>query len=270
MRKVKKSFNNNVVLNNIDFYADRGQVHALVGENGAGKSTLMKILAGLYPSDSGDIFIDGKKVSINSPKRAHELGIAMIYQEIRLFPDLNIAENVFIRREPVKNSKWLRLIDWDKVYKETQKYLDYFGLEIKPRALVNTLSVAQQKFVEIIKALSQNASIIIMDEPTAALTEREIEILFNVIRDTKKLGVSIIYISHRLEEIKRIADKVTVIRDGEIINTCNTDEVDINKIVKAMVGKEVEDRYPKLKVKTGREILRVQSLDFTGRLKDII
>ena len=269
MKQITKSFGNNVVLNHVDFSAEKGRVHALVGENGAGKSTLMKILAGLFAPDSGDIFIDGRKVNISSPKKAQTLGIAMIYQNICLFPDLNIGENVFIRREPVRKVYGIRRIDWNKVYKETKKYLDYFGLNINPRTQVKALSIAQQKFVEIIKALSQNAGIIIMDEPTAALTDPEIKLLFNVIRETKKLGVVIIYISHRLEEIKRIADTVTVIRDGEIIDTYDASTVDINIILKAMVGKELKDRYPKLKVKLGKEILRVQSLDCPGRLKDI-
>jgi ribose transport system ATP-binding protein len=269
MRKITKSFNNNIVLNNIDLFAEKGQVHALVGENGAGKSTLMKILAGLYPPDSGEIYIDGTEVVINSPKQAQELGIAMIYQEIRLFPDLNITENIFIRREPIRDLKWIRLIDWDKAYKETKEYLDYFGLKINPRNLVNTLSIAQQKFIEIIRAISQNARILIMDEPTAALTEQEVELLFKVIRDAKKLGVTVIYISHRLDEIKKIADVVTVIRDGKLIETRSIEEVDTNKIVKAMVGKELDDRYPKLKVKIGKELLRVENLGFNGRINNI-
>ena len=269
MRKITKLFGDNVVLNNIDFTADKGQVHAIIGENGAGKSTLMKVLAGLHSVDSGEIFIDGKQVFINNPKQAQELGIAMIYQEIRLFPDLNITENVFIRREPIKKIKWLKLIDWGKAYKETQDYLDYFGLNINPRALVKTLSMGQQKFVEIIKSLSQKANIIIMDEPTAALTEQEIQMLFHVIGDIKKLGVTIIYISHRLEEIKKIADMVTVVRDGEVMQTCDIREVDIDEIVKVMAGKELDDRYPKLKIKLGKERIRVEKLSFHGRIRDI-
>jgi len=269
MRKITKLFSDNLVLNNIDFCADKGQVHALIGENGAGKSTLMKILAGLHTPDSGEIYIDGAKAVINNPKQAQELGIAMIYQETRLFPDLNVTENVFIRREPMKNPSWFKLIDWEKAYKETQHYLDYFGMRLNPRSAVNTLGIGQQKFIEIIRALSQNARIIIMDEPTAALTENEIDRLFRVINDLKKLDVTIVYISHRLEEIKRIADQVTVLRDGELIQTCMVDEVDINGIIKAMVGKEVEDRYPKLKVKIGKEQLRVEKLGFNGKIKDI-
>lgn len=269
MRKITKQFNDNTVLNQMDFYAEKGQVHALIGENGAGKSTLMRILAGLYPPDSGEIYIDGRQVAINSPKQSQELGIAMIHQEIRLFPDLTIAENVFIRREPIKNYKLLRLIDWEKAYVETRKYLDYFGLKTNPRTLVKALSVGQQKFVEIIKALSQNANIIIMDEPTAALAEHEIDALFNVLRDIKKLGVAIIYISHRLEEIKKIADRVTVIRDGELVQSSSIDEVDINRMIKVMADKELEDRYPKLKVKLGKEQLRVENLGFNGRIRNI-
>jgi ribose transport system ATP-binding protein len=269
MRKITKLFSDNVVLNNIDFSADKGQVHAIIGENGAGKSTLMKVLAGLHTVDSGEIFIDGKQVFINNPKQAQELGISMIYQEIRLFPDLNITENVFIRQEPIKKIKWIKLIDWGKAYKETQDYLDYLGLDINPRRLVKTLSMGQQKFVEIIKALSQKANIIIMDEPTAALTAQEIEMLFHVIGDIKKLGVTIIYISHRLEEIKKIADMVTVIRDGEVMQTCDIREVDIDEIVKVMAGKELEDRYPKLKIKLGKERLRVEELSFHGRIRNI-
>jgi ribose transport system ATP-binding protein len=265
MNKITKAFNDNIVLDQIDFCADKGQVHAIIGENGAGKSTLMKILAGLFQPDSGEIWIDGVQVSIQNPKHSQELGISMIYQEIRLFPDLNITENVFIRREPIKNVKWLRLIDWDKAYKETAQFLSDFGLEIHSRRLVKTLSIGQQKFVEIIKALSQNANIIIMDEPTAALTEQEIESLFRVIREIKKLGVTIIYISHRIEEIQKIADRVTVIRDGLIVQTCNVEHMNVTQIMKVMAGKDLTNRYPKLKVKLGKETLRVEKLGYNGR-----
>ena len=269
MRKITKLFNDNIVLKDIDFSVNKGQVHALVGENGAGKSTLMKILAGVHVANSGDIYIDGKRVEINNPKEAQELGISMIYQETRLFPDLNVAENIFIRREPLKNKGGLRLIDWDKVYSETAKYLAYFGLKINARASVNTLSLGQQKFVEIIRALSQNARIIIMDEPTAALTEQEIELLFKVIQDMKKLGIAIIYISHRLNEINRIAEKVTVLRDGKVIETYEISEVDLHQIIRAMAGKDISDRYPKLKIKHGKELLRVSNLSYEGRIRNV-
>jgi ribose transport system ATP-binding protein len=267
MKGITKRFNDNVVLNHIDFSADQGQVHALIGENGAGKSTLMKVLAGLFEPDEGSIYINGEQVSIPNPKYSQELGIAMIYQEIRLFQDLDIAENVFIRREPVK--RWTRLIDWDKAYKETRSYLDAIGLNINARTPVKSLSTGQQKFVEIIKALSHNARIIIMDEPTAALTEQEIETLFKVIRDLKKLNVTVIYISHRIEEIIQIADQVTVIREGEAVQTSSVNEVELNDLVKVMVGKELEDRFPKLKIKIGKEVLRLDNLSYYGRIRNI-
>ncbi|WP_248925912.1 sugar ABC transporter ATP-binding protein [Paenibacillus hamazuiensis] len=267
MKDITKSFGDNTVLSRIRFSADRGEVHALIGENGAGKTTLMKILAGLFMPDEGDIIIGGEKVTIQSPRQAQDLGIAMIYQEIRLFQDLNITENVYIGREPLK--KWSRFIHWDQAYAETRRYLDMFGLNIDSKASVKSLSVGQQKFVEIIKALSRQAKIMIMDEPTAALTEREIELLFGVIRHLKQLGVTIVYISHRLEEIKQIADRVTVIRDGEVIQTCPVGEVEINEIVKAMAGKDLRDRYPKLNVKKGKEIMRVENLYFQGRIRNI-
>lgn len=269
MKKITKLFNENVVLKNVDFCADRSQVKALVGENGAGKTTLMKILAGLYKPDSGQIFINGKQAVINNPKQAQEMGISMIYQELRLFPDLNVVENIFIRREPIKNWSFVSFIDWNKAHKETQKLLDYFELNINPRRLVKTLSTGEQKFVEIIKALSQNANILIMDEPTSALTEKETDKLFKAVTDIKNLGVAVVYISHRLEEVKRIADVVTVIRDGELINSSDISEIDINKLVMAMAGKEIEDRYPKLKLKLGKEQFCVKQLSFAGRLKDI-
>jgi ribose transport system ATP-binding protein len=269
MRKITKLFSDNIVLNNVDLFAEKGQVHALIGENGAGKSTLMKILAGLYKPDSGEIFIDGRKVSPNNPKEAQELGISMIYQEIKLFPDLNVAENIFIRREPVRDFKLIRLIDWEKVYNRTKKYLYSFGLKINPKTLVSSLNAGQQKLVEVIKVLSQDASIIIMDEPTAALTEYETELLFKAIRDLKKMDVTIIYISHRLEEISRIADVVTVIRDGEVVQTCSINELDMRGIVRVMAGKEPEDRYPKLKIKMGVERLNVKDLSFSGHINNV-
>jgi ribose transport system ATP-binding protein len=269
MRRITKRFNENVVLKNVDFKADRAEVHGLVGENGAGKTTLMKILAGLFTPDAGEIVIDGRKVTIETPKQSQELGISMIYQETRLFADLDIAQNVFINREPVKGLKFMKFIDWDKVYNQTKKYLDTFKLDLNPHLLVKHLSAGQQKFVEIIKALSQNAQVIIMDEPTKALTEREIDILFRVIRELKELGKTVIYISHRIQEVQRIADRVTVIRAGEIVQTADTKTVDAQEIIKAMAGKEIEDRYPKLNVKPGRVLFRVDKLSFEGRLHDI-
>lgn len=267
MAAITKRFGDHAVLNEIRFSANRGEVHALIGENGAGKSTLMKILSGVVNPDSGEIRIDGQPVRIANPKQAQENGVAMIYQDIRLFPDLNIAENVFIRREPVK--KWLRTIDWEQAYRETTRYLERFGLDFHSKAIIKSLSAGQQKFVEIIKALSQKANILIMDEPTAALTEQEIEVLFNAIREIKKLGVAVIYISHRIGEIGQIADRVTVLRDGEVVRSCGIDEVETEDLIRVMVGKDLKDRYPKLNVKIGKEMLRVDNLRLDGRLRNI-
>lgn len=269
MRKITKSFNGNKVLKDVDLFVRKGEVHALVGENGAGKSTLMKILAGVLQADSGEIYIEGNKVLINSPKQAHNLGISMIFQEINLFPDLSVAENIFLQREPFRNVKGPRLIDWKKMHTYTQQYIDYFELKLNSRMPVRAITIGEQKFVEIIKALSQNAKLIIMDEPTAALTEREVEMLFNVIRDLKKQGVTVIFISHRLEEVRRISDNITVLRDGEVVETGRVDSFDIEQIIKMMVGKEIEDRYPKLQVKIGKEVLRVKSLGFNERIRNI-
>ncbi|MCR4431544.1 MAG: sugar ABC transporter ATP-binding protein [Tepidanaerobacteraceae bacterium] len=269
MKNITKKFSGNAVLKKINLFVYRGEVHALVGENGAGKSTLMKILAGVYQPDSGEIFIDGKQAVILNPRQAQDLGISMIFQDISLFPELTVAENIFLQREPLKKTRLLRLIDWQKVYQDTQKYLEYLGLTLTPQTLVKTLTIAEQKFVEIIKALSQKSRIIIMDEPTTALTEREIDMLFKVIRDVKKLGVTVIFISHRLEEVRRIADSLTILRDGEVVETSSAKNLEIDHIIKMMAGKEMEDRYPKLRVKIGKEVLKVENLGYNDRIKNI-
>lgn len=268
MRNITKKFNENLILDNIEFSVEKGQVHALIGENGSGKTTLMKILAGVYSPNSGEILINGRQVVIQSPAQAQDLGISMIYQDIMLFPDLSVAENIFIKREPFKRGL-LKRIDWDKVYSETKKYLKAFGLDISPRTQVGHLSYGQQKFVEIIKALSLKSDILIMDETTAALTESEIQTLFEAIREIKKLGVTVIYISHRLEEIAQIADTVTVLRDGRVVRSCSIDQVDMKDIIQVMAGKEIKDRYPKIRTKLGKDILRVNNLSYNGVLRNI-
>ncbi|HBF37570.1 MAG TPA: sugar ABC transporter ATP-binding protein, partial [Firmicutes bacterium] len=236
---------------------------------GAGKSTLMKILAGIYAPDFGKIFLNDAQILNFSPKNAQELGIAMIFQEINLFPDLNICENIFIRRELMKKRGWVAYIDWDRMYRETRGYLKYFGLAIDPKTPLSNLSLGHQKFVEIIKALAHQAKVIIMDEPTAALTESEIVLLFRAIREVKKLGVIIIFISHHLEEVIEIADSITVLRDGSVIKTDSIEKMNLSHIVKMMAGKEVEDSYPKFVKKAGAEILRVENLAFAKRIFNI-
>lgn len=269
MNHIGKDFNGNPVLRDVNFSVSAGEVRGLVGENGAGKTTLMKILAGIHAPDAGEIWIGETKVTAYNPKFAQELGIAMIYQEISLFPDLNVAENVFIRREPMKKGRVFSHVDWDMVYRETRRWIEYFGLPLNPKTPLNTLSLGHQKFVEIIKALAHQAKIIIMDEPTSALTESEIELLFKAIRDIKKLGVVTVFISHRLEEVMRIADSVTVLRDGAVIATCPMERISLGYIVKMMAGKDIDDRYPKLATKRGSEILRVENLGFEKRIQNI-
>lgn len=269
MRNITKRFSDTTVLSEVNFIARKGEVHALIGENGAGKSTLMKILSGVLTADSGEILLNGEEACIRNPKDAQELGISMIYQETRLFADLSVMENVFIRREPVQGSKWFSRIDWKKAAAETQRYLTLFGLRFHPRTPVGQLGAAEQKFVEIIRALSQNARIVVMDEPTAALTDHEIETLFGVIRELRALGVTVIYISHRLEEIKLIADEVTVLRDGRVVQTSAVGDVNLHDIIRVMIGRNVEDRYPKLKVPIGEVRLSVANLNYGGLLNQV-
>lgn len=269
MRNITKKFSDNVVLDRVNFRVEKGQVHALIGENGSGKTTLMNILAGLYTPNDGEIYIDGEKVVIDSPIKAQNTGIYMIHQELRLFPDLSVAENIFVKREPLKRSFPVPVIDWAKVYQETERYLKYFQLNINPRTPVGYLSYGQQKFIEIIKAISHKSDILIMDETTAALTEKEIQLLFDTIREIKKLGVTVIFISHRLGEVKHIADAVTILRDGEVVGSGKMNDMDMADMIQAMAGKDIEDRYPKIKVKLGGEVLRVENLNYESLLQNI-
>lgn len=258
MVNIYKSFHNHPVLKNVDFTLRAGEIHALMGENGAGKSTLMKILNGIYTKDHGKIFILDKEQEIDSPKKAASLGIAMIHQELNLVPELTVMENMFLGREFVRGkSGW---IDWERMKSESQKWLDRLGVQIDPACKVGDLSVGQQQMVEIAKALSMRAKILVLDEPTSALTNHEIEMLFEVMLSLKKQGVGMIYISHRMEEIFRICDRITVLRDGTYIGTRKTSETNIDEIVQMMVGREITDWYPRRKVELGEERIRVEQL----------
>ena len=249
---------------NLDLY--EGEVNAFLGENGAGKSTLMKVLTGVYQKDSGEIIYQGKSVAFNNPKEAQEHGISIIYQEFNLLPHLTVSENIFITREFTKAPG---IIDHKKQKAETQKILDKLGLTISPDDKVSDLSVAEQQMVEIAKALSTHAKILIMDEPTAALTDREIEKLFEVVMGLKKEGVGIIYISHRLEELKIIADRATVMRDGKYITTVNYKDVTNDDLIKLMVGRDLVDQYPKRNSPIGDPILEVEGLTYKKHVKAI-
>ncbi|MFA5469068.1 MAG: sugar ABC transporter ATP-binding protein [Sphaerochaetaceae bacterium] len=267
MKNIHKSFPGVKALDAVDFSLKRGEVHALIGENGAGKSTLMKILTGVYRMDAGTIQLEGEEVQINKTIDAQHLGISIIYQEFNLFPHLTVSENLFIRREPRKLTKWI--ID-DKTQRQmTREMLSEVHLDLDPNRKVNTLSVAQQQMLEIAKALSLKAKIVIMDEPTSALTDAEIENLFRLIHELKQRQVGIIYISHRLEELRHIADRVTVLRDGKFVGTVDYQGTTVRDLVKMMVGRELGDFFPDRTAKVGEPLLEVQGLTRKRVIKDI-
>lgn len=235
MEGIDKSFPGVRALNQCHFDVNRGEVHALVGENGAGKSTLMKILAGIYQRDGGKIFYEGREVNFTSPKEALDAGIGIIHQELNLMPHLTVAENIFIGKEFTKGI----FIDQNAINQEAEKLLKSLNLDIDPRARVMDLSVAKQQMVEIAKALSYDSQLIIMDEPTSSLTDSEIEELFRFIRDLKARNRAVVYISHRMDEVFAISDRITVMRDGEYVGTFKTEETDRDTIIKAMVGRTI-------------------------------
>ena len=266
MKNIVKTFPGVKALDHayIDLYA--GEVNAFLGENGAGKSTLMKVLTGVYQKDEGEIIYNGKSVNFKNPKEAQENGISIIYQEFNLLPHLSVADNIFITRE-FQGMKGI--VNENKQNEEAQKILNQLGLKISPEEKVMNLSVAEQQMVEIAKALSTNAKILIMDEPTAALTDREIEKLFEVIENLKKNGVGIIYISHRMEELKIIADRATVMRDGKYIDTLNYKDTTNDDLIKLMVGRDITDQYPARNVEIGEALLEVEDLSYKKHVKAI-
>ncbi|NLN78954.1 MAG: sugar ABC transporter ATP-binding protein [Armatimonadetes bacterium] len=267
MRGIAKAYPGVVALHSVDFSVLPGEVHALIGENGAGKSTLMKILAGADTKDSGQIFIDGKESHIDTPQEAMRLGVSIIYQEFNLVPYMNAAENIFLGREPA--SVVPGLIDFGRMYSDAEKIIDELGVALDVRTPMNHLSVAQQQMVEIAKATSRQSRIIAMDEPSATLTDHELENLFGLIRRLKAEGVSIIYISHRLEEIFEIADRVTVLRDGELVATKDIAETNRADIIRMMVGRELSDSIPKIAAEARDVALEVRNLNRAGVLHDI-
>ncbi|HCJ94193.1 MAG TPA: D-xylose ABC transporter ATP-binding protein, partial [Sphaerochaeta sp.] len=219
MNHIRKEFPGVLALKDVSLQVQAGEVHALLGENGAGKSTLIKILGGIYSSDAGEIVIDGSVVTINSVQDAQKFGISVIHQELVLVPHMTVAENIYLGREPLKAG---RFVDFKKMNEDAKQLLDSFELDIRPDEEISELTIAQQQMVEIIKALSFHAKILVMDEPTSSLSEKDVDFLFENIRKLKKAQVGIIYISHRMSELKQIADKITVIRDGEYIGTRQT------------------------------------------------
>jgi len=259
---IDKSFGATRALKNVDLSIERGSIHALVGENGAGKSTLMKILSGAQPMDAGELLVEGMPCRLQSPHHAQQLGISMIYQEFNLSPNLNVAENIFLGREPRRGPT--PFVDWRRLYADARAVLARIGVKMDVQRPVSGLSVAEQQMVEIAKALSVNARIIVMDEPSATLTDHELEALFRLIHELKKQGIGLIYISHRLEEIAAIGDRVTVMRDGQYVGTENVSDVDREKLIHMMVGRKLQEEFPKEFFPRGRERLRVEDITRRG------
>lgn len=269
LKNIYKSFPGVKVLEDVTLQVRPGEVHALMGENGAGKSTLMKILMGIYKADQGSIFLEGEETVIHGPKDAMSKGISMIHQELNTVLDMEVAENVFIGRELLKKGmEKLKIVDIARMREETGKYFREMNIDIDPRAKMRTLSVAEMQLVEIVKAISLNSRIIVMDEPTSAITEKEATVLFAQIERLKKQGVAIIYISHKMDEIFRISDTITVLRDGQWIGTKPAKELDNDMLIKMMVGRELTDIYPKDPVEIGDVILEVKNLSRGKKVQD--
>lgn len=268
MENIHKSFPGVKALDNGQFELRAGEVHALVGENGAGKSTLMKILTGIYTPDKGKIYYKGNEVQFSSPRSALDMGISIIHQEFNLVPHLTVAQNIYIGREPRKHKL---LLDERQINRQTQELLDTLNIDLDPRDKVMDLPVAAQQMVEIAKAVSYNSEVLVMDEPTAALADNEIEQLFAIIRRLKSNGVGIIYISHRLEELKQITDRISVLRDGSYIDTVETKDTDVNQIISMMVGRELYEDFSDEPVQdSGEVVLEVRNMTRRdGRIKDV-
>ncbi|MDW4525031.1 sugar ABC transporter ATP-binding protein [Rossellomorea marisflavi] len=266
MEHIHKAFGQNKVLEGVDVHIRGGEVHALMGENGAGKSTLMNILTGLHKKDQGTITIDGVEKTFDNPKQAEEFGIAFIHQELNIWPEMTVLDNLFINKEPITS---FGLIQTQKMKAVANKQFDRLAISIPLHKEAGKCSVGEQQMIEIAKALMTDAKVIIMDEPTAALTDREIEKLFDVIRSLKESGVSIVYISHRMEEIFTICDTITVMRDGRTVDTTPIPETNFNDVVRKMVGRELTDRFPERNSNPGATILEVKGLTRKGVFENV-
>lgn len=255
-----------LALDKVHFDARRGEVHVLLGENGAGKSTIMKVLAGVNTQYQGRIVFKGEEIVARSIEEQRQRGVSIIFQEMNLLKNLTVAENIFLGRQPTNS---IGQVDWKRMNQDAHALLDSINSTISEKAVVSSLSVGQMQMVEIAKALSFESDIIIMDEPTSALTEKEVDSLFAVIRDLKAKGLAIVYISHRLEEILEIGDRLTILRDGKYVDTVNVADITMDEMVTMMVGREMEDYYPKVSVVPGKEILRVEKIRQGTTLKDV-
>jgi methyl-galactoside transport system ATP-binding protein len=271
LNNISKDFPGVQALQNVTMKVRAGTVHALMGENGAGKSTLVKCLFGIYKQDTGEILLNGKKVDINSSKDAINNGISMIHQELHPIPHRNVKENLWLGRFPVKSYGPIKFIDEKKMYKDSERLFKELGIDINPNTIVGTMSVSKVQSMEIAKATSYNSKIIIMDEPTSSLTENEVEHLFRIIRELKNRGVAIIYISHKMEEILKISDEVTIMRDGKHVGTWASSELTTDLIISRMVGRELNSRFPERTGTTGEVVFRVEGYTstFPKSFKDI-
>ncbi|MGE5581068.1 MAG: sugar ABC transporter ATP-binding protein [Bacillota bacterium] len=265
MEHIHKSFPGVYALKDVSFSVLPGEVHALVGENGAGKSTLIKILMGAYSKDSGEIYLDGQKVEVTNPIVAQELGLSAVYQDVMLAPHLSIMENIFLGRQP----KRAGIINFQTMYLESKKILERLELSLDPKTLVRDLTSVQAEMVAIAKAISKAAKVLILDEPTALLAAEETAELFQLVKKLKADGISIIYISHRMEEIFEICDRATVMRDGQKVATLETKNINEDDLIKHMVGRKLDEIFYKANVATGREVLKVKGLSRPGILEDI-
>lgn len=265
LKNITKIFPGVKALNNVSFSLKPGEVHALMGENGAGKSTFIKVITGVHKANEGEIFFEGKQVKFRTTKDAQALGIAAVYQHPTSYPDLTVAENIFIGHQRMKHG----FIWWKEMHRQAMELLARLDADFDSHAEMGTLSVAQQQMVEIAKALSTNARVIILDEPTAALTQQESEKLYKIVDELREAGVSIILISHRFEDMYRLASRVSVLRDARYIGTYNVDEISNADLIRAMVGREISDLFPKPDVELGAELFRVENLTRMGFFKDV-
>jgi len=267
IRNISKSFPGVKALNKVNLSVRKGEVLALVGENGAGKSTLMKILSGVYEKDEGEIIINGSPAEFNSPLESQHLGISIIYQELNLLLNMNIAENIFLGREQRRSAK--EFVNKKEMHEKAKILLDKVGLRENTGTIVGTLSTAQKQMIEVAKALSFNSRLIIMDEPTSSLTDNETNILFGIIRTLKNQGVSVVFITHRIKEIFVIADRIAIMRDGEMVLVKDTPQINENEVISAMVGRSIDDIYFKEKAQIGNVVLEVKNLSSKPLLKNI-
>ncbi|HQE94159.1 MAG TPA: sugar ABC transporter ATP-binding protein [Anaerolineae bacterium] len=266
LKNITKRFSGVEVLHGVSFTLRPGEVHALLGENGAGKSTLVKVITGVHQPDGGEIYLNGQPVRFDNPHESRQAGIAAIYQDLSLFPDLDVAENIFVGRQPATRGG---VIQWRKLYAEAEKLLASLGVQLNLKQKARTLSIAQQQMIEIARAFSLHARILIMDEPTSSLTLNEVADLFRLVRRLRDEGTAIIFISHRLEELFEIADRVTVLRDGFYVDTRPLSDVTRDELIRLMVGRTISNMFPKQDVKAGDVALKVENLSRPGVFENI-